>query len=273
MMHSRVGIAFLVVVGSCLFAGSAGAHVCNVVMDKPASVTTCDDVDHTPTISGSTVSIVENEFTGYGWAAGTTPTLGDTHKLDGGTFFVFDLSRRSTVTITFAGVAPANFDGAFSLYRGALPDDGHDDTAFDPLNPLDEVTFLPIASPTDAAPWPHYCYRPLDKYRDTLRFTQTGGLGRDGYPLHPFVGQFNALNDFSLANEDAVPGEEPGENWSTIQFVTFANAVGPGKAESLTVTLSSGTYTIAASGANCDGSTAACLAGPAYSAKLSVTYR
>jgi len=270
MKTSVMAVSALLLVG---VAGTAQAHVCNVVLSKPAVTTTCDDVSYTPTVAADgTVSITDAQFTGYGWAAGTTPTLGDTHTLDGGAFYVFQLSKRQAVTISFVGVSPANFDAAFSLYRGLLPDDGHDDAAFDPLNPVDPNTFLPIASPTDASPYPSHHYVPLEEFRDTLNYSQTGGLGADGFPLHPFVGQFNAIDNWSLANESAVPGQAPGANWSKIDFLQYASCKGPGLKESLSVTLPAGDYTIAAGGANCDGSTTTCTSGPLYSAKVSVRF-
>ena len=256
----------------------AFAHVCNVVLSNPATTTVCGDPDDptnvnsfTPTVQpDGSVTFEDGAFTPFGWLSGTVPTLGDSHELDGGNFYVFELRRASDVTITFANdpaINPSPFDTAFSLYEGWLPDLSHDDEPFDPLNPVDEVTFLPVASPTDTAPSPRHHYTPLDRFRDTLHYSQTGGVDASGNPIHPFTGQFNALNDFSMANEDAVPGEPANGNWATIKFITHQNYFGPGRAESVTLHLRAGKYTIAAGGANCAAASdgAACGATGFYS--------
>ena len=137
------------------------------------------------------------------------------------------------------------------------------------------MTFLPVASPTDTAPSPHHHYTPLDRFRDTLHYSQTGGVDASGNPVHPFTGQFNALNDFSMANEDAVPGQPANGNWATIKFITYQDHFGPGHAESITLRLRAGTYTIAAGGANCTGpgAGAACGASGFYSGIVSLKVR
>ena len=82
---------------------------------------------------------------------GTTATLGDTHELAGGDFFKFHLDQASLVSISFSDNGNAGaLDPAFSLYSGLLPDDAHDDTNVDPLNPKAATPpFGKIASPVD----------------------------------------------------------------------------------------------------------------------------
>lgn len=269
-----------VLTGVLLAAGvePAAAHVCNIVLSKPAVTSTCGDPDEgepvaefTPTVGpDGTITLTDDAYTPFGWLAGAQPTLGDTHAIDDGKFYVFTLRRWSSVTIKFANSSDnaSPFDTAFSLYRGVLPAEAHDDAAFDPLNPVDDVNFLPIASPTDSAPAKHE-YVPLDRFRDTKLYSQTGGLDASGNPVHPFVGQFNAINDFSMANEEAVPGEAPGENWTIIRHVAHENRRGAGQTESLTLALPPGDYTIAAGGANCAAPGAAgCGSSSFYSATI-----
>jgi hypothetical protein len=209
----------------------------------------------------------------FGWIAGTNPTLGNTHNVAGADFFVFRLEALSFVSIRVTPEATADpLDVAFSLYSGILPDEATDDSAYDSLNPLDPVTLLPIASPTDSAPSGAWKYKSHDGFRDTLRFKTTGGVDGDGYPLHPFVGQFDALGSFSMANEDAVPGDPatvPG-NWGTVFYILSMNLKGPGVPESVqSLVLPAGEYTIAAGGASCNDDSPACTA-PLDAATVSV---
>jgi len=261
----------------------AEAHVCNILLSNPPITSVCGDPDnpdetasYTPQVRpDGTVFIEDPAFTGYGWSGGTNAVLGDSHELDGGNFFVFELKRLSGVIIGFANDSAANatpLDTAFSLYAGWLPNEAHDDTAFDPLNPVDDVTFLPVASPTDTAPFPHHRYTVLDRWRDTLHYTQTGGLDANGDPIHPFVGQFNALNDWSMATPDAVPGQPADGNWATIHYLAHRNSLGAGGTERLIALLPAGKYTIAAGGANCDdfAPASSCQLGPFYSGVVSL---
>ena len=113
-----------VVVGAICLGGivqSASAHVEYVDLSDP--------ITSPGGVNGST-------FSNFGWYAGTTPTLGDTHQLAGGAFFKFHLDQASRVSITFSDDGNAGLlNPAFSLYSGLLPDDGHDDSNVDPLNP------------------------------------------------------------------------------------------------------------------------------------------
>jgi len=72
-----------------------------------------------------------------------------------------------------------------------------------------------------------------------------------------------------------VPGEPANGNWATIKFLTHQNYFGPGHAESVTLHLRAGKYTIAASGANCtspaDG--VACGASGFYSGTVRLKVR
>lgn len=232
----RSGLATLAGIFYCL-GGSVSAHVFN------------NDI--------TTTGVAENgSFHRYGWIDGTNATLGDSHHLAEGNFFTFHLSQASFVDIGFAeisgnkGAVLTNglLDPAFSLYSGVLPDLAHDDTSYDPL----------AGNTVDKAPAGHV-YLPHDGYRDTAAQTYTG--------------QFDALGTggdagWSMANEDAVPGE-PGSipgNWAKIKYITHVNAnvtalgatLMPSGAvndapESLThYPLPAGDYTIAASGASCD---------------------
>jgi len=191
------------------------------------------------------------------WADGTRPVLADSHRLlgAGSYFYKFHLDGESLVTLTLETVPvqrdgqtyPAGLDPAFSLYRGLMPLYGHDDTPYDPANPLDDIDFLPVASPVDVAPEGHV-YAPHDGYRDTHGYSTTGGLfspandggnaDLDGSPVNPFVGQFDALGDWSMGNEWAVPGQptlpsgcpvakcpdgNPAGDWAKIFYVGHKN--------------------------------------------------
>ncbi|SMF95822.1 hypothetical protein SAMN02949497_3197 [Methylomagnum ishizawai] len=262
-------------------------------------------------------------FSGYGWLMGTTPLLGDSHNLHGGTFFTFTLAESHTVRITLAGDTyfgnGAGLDPAFSLYAGRLPDDAHDGVGYDSTDPVDDSCGLPIASKTDQAPGdpgipqylvdPDTCVaspnpaftvkvqrqyaklyrRPNGPYRDTLNYIQTGGLDETDNPLHLFNGQFNAKGGWSMANEDAIPGD-PSQTmvtnpdgtratykplpdgsqelvWSELRFIKAKNAHTGPQMEAMTIALPAGHYTVAASGANCNDQSIACVA-PHYGGKI-----
>lgn len=166
-----------------------------------------------------------NTFSRTGWFRGTdTPAtgcgldgtpecLGDSHNLQ---FFKFTLIKDSTVTISFTSIQNG-LDPAFSLYRGLLPDEAHDDSATDPKNALDE-NFNPVPHPTDSAYW------------DSNNIRE---------------GQFNAFGTWSMANDS--------DEWAEIQYLTHRNdssALTPGSAEILAnYFLNAGSYTVAAAGA------------------------
>ncbi|MDD5036250.1 MAG: hypothetical protein PHE55_15995 [Methylococcaceae bacterium] len=259
-----------------------------------------------------------NSFSGNGWISGTTKQLGDSHNLHGGVFFTFSTTKpSSTVTITFKNNTGVNgatpLDPAFSLYAHTLPDDGHDDNPYDPLNPngnncgqtlvnaadevpgmdpgvpkylftQDPVTFACTFTLNPAwATWKYYYdslkalgfYAGNGPYRDTLNFTNTGGLtGIQPTPdvaKNPFLGQFNAINNWSMANGFANPADpknfvgwnsdgtryllstfpdlSTAVTWSELAFIAARNVNGAGVTETLTLLLPQGIYTIAAAGA------------------------
>ena len=157
-----------------------------------------------------------------GWEEGTRDFLGDSHHVLGGGsyFYKFHLDAPALVSVRFetrsvtvgATTYAAGLDPAFSVYKGLLGLLSHDETSYDPLNPVDELTFLSAKSRTDAAPddpgiayciddgtgtlienpswtvpqpglggktpaqWYADTYVPHNGYRDTLNFTSTGGL-------------------------------------------------------------------------------------------------
>jgi hypothetical protein len=255
--------------------------VCNIDLSYPAVPSTCGHGDHVETYTpvqgpDRSVSFTHDHFSGYGWIAGTNPTLGDSHDVAGAKFFTFHLDRASLVTITVTPALEVDpLDAAFSLYVGTLPAGAHDDAAYDPLNPVDPITFLPVASPADAAPQRRWRYRPHDGFRDTRRYSTTGGLDADGNPVHPFVGQFDALGSFSIANADAIPGDPDSAdgNWAKIFYILSVNDRPAGVAERLRAfPLAAGDYTLAVGGANCNDDTAACT-GPHHEATISVSTR
>lgn len=113
------------------------------------------------------------------------------------------------------------------------------------------------------AQWYAANYTPHNGYRDLLNYTGTGGMAANANPLHPYIGQFDALGNWSMANQDGV--------WGQINYIAHAyNIVTPLNANGLpnnasnansyktgTETLTNlflqpGTYTIAAGGAGCN---------------------
>jgi len=214
-----------VVVGAICLGGivqSASAHVEYVDLSDP--------ITSPGGVNGST-------FSNFGWYAGTTPTLGDTHQLAGGAFFKFHLDQASRVSITFSDDGNAGLlNPAFSLYSGLLPDDGHDDSNVDPLNPKAAAPpFNKIASPVDNGTTAD-AYGRVSPFRDTANIQ--------------FVGQFDASHTWSLGNDS---GE-----WSVIEYLTQANPAGGNSVSLLNYLLPAGDYTIAAAGATaCDS--ASCL--------------
>ncbi|HXJ34913.1 MAG TPA: hypothetical protein VMS22_12850 [Candidatus Eisenbacteria bacterium] len=238
---------------------------------------------------------VDDAWTGNAcWADATRNILGDSHHClgSGDFFYKFHLDGPSLVTISVEGIAiPDAFvdlglDPAFTLYKGLMSLEGHDDASFDPLNPVDDVNFLPMASRVDAAP-PGHVYTPHDGFRDTLNYSTTGGLytedndGGDpfnvGYPINPYAGQFDALGDWSMANAYGIPGQptipsacpvdecpdgNPVGDWATIYYVAHRNDhVGVGAVADTTAEvlqdepLDAGDYTVIVGG-GCPGCSA-----------------
>lgn len=195
-----------------------------------------------------------DQFSANAWAQGATKSLGDSHALHGGAFFTFTLAQKSTVTITLAkdlAYTPADglpnaLDAAFTLYEHTLPSDGHDDNAYDLLQPTGADGYY-TASATDKAfgdpgvpafIWDattgtgtankaftnkvrakyQTLYPANGSYRDTQNYTATGGLDVAGIAVSPvpgqspYVGQFNALGNWSVANDvpdSADPANDP----------------------------------------------------------------
>lgn len=189
-----------------------------------------------------------DDVTDWGWADGTwgnvshtSPTgtglLGDSHKVD---FFNFRLEKPATVTITWNidDTVGNYYDGAFSLYRGVLSYQGHDD-ATDHSNPKQGigVNAKKIQDELDTG-------LVLDSqgiasaYRNTLTNSAA------------YIGQFNALDNWGDGNTSG--------NWSNIAFIAAINTHNPVSGftanpaetlETLVIELQPGNYTIAASGA------------------------
>ncbi len=194
-------------------------------------------VTYTPTYSSATVNV--NDVTDFGWGNGTKTTLGDSHKVG---MFNFRLSEESTVNISWNvddGVGNF-FDNGFTLYSGLLQYQGHDD-GNEKLNPKSGPT-TKVQGVLDGLTAPADVQGIISSYR------QTAGAGT---PTAPYVGQFNALDNWGQSN---VSG-----NWSNVAFIQAVNgnvgsvdgfsANASDTLETLQITLGAGNYTIAASGA------------------------
>lgn len=208
----------------------------NPTYQTSTGVGTFSNVLFTPAISRATVDV--NDVTDFGWGNGTQTTLGDSHRVD---FFNFRLSQTSTVTITWnVDAAGTYIDSAFSLYRGVLNYQGHDD-ANEKLNPV-------VVSGSKVQ----------DILDGTTPFVDAQGIAsatrNTTIATRTYVGQFNALANWGQSNTAG--------NWGNVEFLAAVNknpngsvlANGYGTSagqtlESLTVTLLAGNYTIAASGA------------------------
>ena len=170
-------------------------------------------------------------FSNYGWAEGTTTTLGDSHSLAGGDFFKFHLDQASNVTIVFSDPTNTGFlNPAFSLYNGLFADEAHDDTSVDPLNPSHLVSSpTPHAekttSPIDNGVTTDYLAH-VSVFRDTANIT--------------FKGQFDALHSWSMANNSG--------DWSVAEYVTHVGPTGGNSVALNNYLLQAGDYTIAAAG-------------------------
>ena len=228
-MTARQGLAAAVAAVIWSFSYPAQAHV--------------DYVELTPGGAGGAA------FSNYGWQLGITPTLGDSHALAGGVFFKFHLDDATLVSLTFSDSSNTGaLNPAFSLYRGLLPDEAHDDTIVDPLNPKSgPPSFEKIPSPVDNGVTADAFGR-VSPFRDTEHVT--------------FVGQFDALHSWSMANASG--------DWSVIEYLTHVAPTG-GTSVSLTnYYLAAGDYTVAAAGGSvCDIST--CLTNLDGTLHLTVT--
>ena len=267
------GIAWATGVGLAASA-TAHAHVTYRDLDRPPVLVTT-------TFGGSAIADPcagwargcqsSNGFTRYGWLKGTEPTLGDSHQLTvAAEFWKFHLDHTTDVVITVVQ-GQAGLDPAISVYRGLLPDMGHDDTAVDPLNPGDGAGCA-AASPVDTHAAP-YTYQVHDGFRDTQGGATTGGLTACRLTA-AYVGQFDAFARWSLANLTGT--------WGEIRYVASVSAtpftghdggahldgnhlVAAGTGEQLALTLEAGDYTIAAGGEACATAVTTCTSPRRYS--------
>ncbi|HRI37465.1 MAG TPA: hypothetical protein PLO50_02800 [Nitrospira sp.] len=177
----------------------------------------------------------------FGWIDGTDVNLGDSHQVS---FFAFQLNEDSLVNITMTGANELGLNPAFTLYRGLLPGQAHDDTGFDPLNPVDG-SFNKIASLVDNGVTTDAAGR-VSPFRDTVNID--------------FEGQFNALGSWSMATDSGT--------WSVIQYLTHKNDTA-GNESLLGYFLPAGTYTIVAGGAACTTTGADCT-GPFINGTVSL---
>ncbi len=216
-------IAVVFAVGAMTWAGNAMAHVDYSFINA----------------AGGSASLPMKRF---GWIDGTDANLGDSHQVS---FFAFQLNGDSLVNITMTGANELGLNPAFTLYRGLLPGQAHDDTGFDPLNPVDSVTFLPIQSPVDDGVTTDAFGR-VSPFRDTVNNT--------------YEGQFNALGTWSMATDSSV--------WGVIEYLTHKNDTA-GNESLLGYFLPAGSYTIVAGGAACNDAGAGCT-GPFINGTVSV---
>lgn len=219
----RTMVAAAIAVGAMTWAGNAIAHV---------------DYSFINAVGGS-ASLPMKRF---GWIDGTDVNLGDSHQVS---FFAFQLNQDSLVDITMTGANETGLNPAFTLYGGLLPGQAHDDTGFDPLNPVDDVNFLPIASPVDDDVTQDAAGR-LSPFRDTVNID--------------FEGQFNALGSWSMATDSGA--------WSVIEYLTHKNDT-TGNESLLGYFLPAGVYTIVAGGAACTTTGADCT-GPFINGTVSL---
>ncbi len=191
-----------------------------------------------------TVSVTVDGVKRFSWIAGTNPTLGDSHAAQ---FFNFHLDQDSYVNIDWTQES-TGLDPAFTLYKGLLVYQGHDDAPSDPLNPVDN-NFRPVQSDKDSGTATDVLGI-VSAYRNTLTNSA------------PYIGQFNALGGWSQ-------GRQEGSWWSAVQYLTHKND-NAGASESLAnYPLPAGDYTIAAGGAACnDNATNPKCLSPSLSATL-----
>jgi len=171
-------------------------------------------------VGGSITSPEGTAFKRYGWSDAADANLGDSHQIGPASakWYRFTLTQDATVDISFIQTT-VGLDPAFSLYRGAFNLNAHDETATDPLNPVDAF-FHATYSETDRRPddpliahyvwddathsvlsvnsawtqtfagsggltaeqWYAANYTPHNGYRDTLNGTLAGGIDTDPGP-------------------------------------------------------------------------------------------
>ena len=206
----RTPIAAVIAVGAMTWANNAAAHVDYIFLNA----------------TGGSASIPMKRF---GWIDGTDADLGDSHQVS---FFNFHLNETSLVDISMTSIQnELGLNPAFTLYAGLLGGQAHDDTAFDPLNPVDG-SFNKIASPVDNGVTTDAVGR-VSPFRDTANIN--------------FEGQFNALGSWSMATD---PGPS-GSVWRVLEYLTYKNDT-PGNESLLDYQLPAGNYTIIAGGAACN---------------------
>ncbi len=199
------------------------------------------NVSYNPVTGAGTARVNIDTVNTQGWVKGTLPQLGDSHGVD---FFNFRLATASKVSIDWSvwNVGSGNFyDGGFSLYRGVLAYQAHDN-GVDMLNPLDTYGEASVQGAFDTGSVAD-AQGIASAARDTVNTVYTG--------------QFNALGNWGQGN---VSG-----NWSNIALLTAVNnlvlSVSSTTNSALTkeslvdYMLPAGNYTIAASGAKVVGST------------------
>lgn len=211
----RALITTVVVTGLLMGAGTAGAHVEYIDLN----------------LSGGLAS---DSMKRYGWIAGADTDLGDSHQVS---FFKFSLSQASLVDISMTSTQnELGLNPAFTLYAGLLGDLAHDDTLFDPNNPVDG-SFNKIASPVDNGTATDVFGR-VSPFRDTANID--------------FEGQFNALGSWSMASDP-----EDGGVWRVLEYLTHKNDT-TGNESLLGYFLPAGDYTIVAGGAACNTTASSC---------------
>jgi hypothetical protein len=186
-----------------------------------------------------------NPMKRFGWIDGTDTDLGDSHQVS---FFKFHLNQPSLVDIAVTSTQnELGLNPAFTLYAGLMGDQAHDDTGFDPLNPVDG-SFNKLPSPVDNGVTTDAFGR-VSPFRDTANID--------------FEGQFNALGTWSMASDPSDGGV-----WRVIEYLTHKNDT-PGNELLLDYFLPAGDYTIVASGAACNTTGSSCT-GPFITGTVSV---
>lgn len=196
-----------------------------------------------------TVSVTVNKgVKRFSWIAGTNASLGDSHAMQ---YFNFHLDGNAYVNIAWTQ-ADSGLDPAFTLYKGLLPYQGHDDTSRDPLNPQQD--FVPVQNASDTGQV-FDVQGILSPFRDTVTPENAGNN------FNFYVGQFNALDGWSM-------GRQGGDWWSAVQYLAHKND-NNGPSETLAnFCLPAGDYTIAAGGAACNDPTIPACGYPYLSATL-----
>ena len=187
-------------------------------------------------------------------------------------------------TTFFAAISPTDHAPGDPNIPHYLP---NSDASALVANPAWTQTFSGSGGLT-AEQWYTANYTPHNGYRDTLNGTLNGGIDTNpassnfGGLLNPYVGQFDAFGNWSMANQ---AGQA-----STVQYLTSVSgtsesnpglgknwggngnhdtAVGTGESL-LGYFMAAGVYTIAASGEACNNTTTACVS-PNYSATFSLS--